>query len=187
MVHCSFLDDCIKGRGRFYLGKKNVTKDGLACQRWDSQTPHTHNSPPAVFPELKNAENFCRNAGGEEILPWCFTSNSSVRWQHCDIPKCVNSSSDSEVEKSITMDTQFTPMFLIGLSVLGLFTVVVLLLLVLLCHRLHKHRLGYNPAEVAEVNIDLDKLPSNMAYHRLFFYLPKTMLLLSLNKNNGCL
>lgn len=162
--------DCIRGRGRFYLGKVNVTKDGLACQRWDSQTPHSHTAPPDIFPELEGAENYCRNAGGEVERPWCFTTNSSVRWQHCNIPQCANSSSEEAAgEKSITMDQYFTPTFLILVSIVGLFAVVVCMLLVLLCHRLKKQRLGYNPTETAEVNIDLDKLPSNMAYHRSAF------------------
>lgn len=56
---------CIKGRGRWYQGTVNVTRTGIPCQRWDSQSPHTHNRPPTVFPEIWNAENYCRNAGGE--------------------------------------------------------------------------------------------------------------------------
>ncbi|KAF4533477.1 hypothetical protein B566_EDAN016565 [Ephemera danica] len=102
--------DCVRGRGRFYMGTMNVTKDGLPCQRWDSQEPHSHNRPPEVFPEVQNAENYCRNAGGEEPTPWCYTMEPTMRWQHCDIPIC-----------------------------------------------------GTN---YLEVDIDLDKLPSNMSYHR---------------------
>ncbi|KAJ3623044.1 hypothetical protein MTP99_019302 [Tenebrio molitor] len=158
--------DCIKGRGRFYQGKVNVTKDGLACQRWDSQKPHSHNSPPDIFPELKNSENFCRNAGGEENKPWCFTTNSTVRWQHCDIPRCLNSTLEEPSDPVISMDKYLSPSFVIISSVIGLLSVIILMLLILLCHRIRKHRLGYNPTETAEVNIDLDKLPSNMAYHR---------------------
>ena len=62
--------NCVKGRGRFYQGKVNMTKDGIPCQKWDLQTPHTHNRPPFVFPEIWNSENYCRNAGGEEPMPW---------------------------------------------------------------------------------------------------------------------
>lgn len=164
-----FSDDCIRGRGRFYLGKMNVTKHGLPCQRWDSQTPHSHTAPPDIFPELEDAENYCRNAGGEEERPWCFTTNSSIRWQHCNIPQCANSTSEiKDSDKSITMDQYFTPTFLFMISILGLFAVVVFMLLILLCHRISKQRLGYNPTDTAEVNIDLDKLPSNMAYHRFY-------------------
>lgn len=158
--------DCIKGRGRFYQGKINVTRDGLECQRWDSQVPHNHIRPPDVFPELKNAENYCRNAGGEEHIPWCFTTNASVRWGYCDIPKCLFSNNKSEIKDNITMDKYLTPTFLLMASGISLFAVLIFMLFILLCHRLNKHRMGYNPTDVQEVNIDLDKLPSNMAYHR---------------------
>lgn len=65
-----------------------MTKHGIACQRWDRQTPHAHIRPPPVFPEIWGAENYCRNAGGEEPMPWCYTEDPLVRWQHCDIPLC---------------------------------------------------------------------------------------------------
>lgn len=81
-------DDCVKGRGRFYQGTVNRTKQGLPCQHWDSQVPHSHYRPPDVFPEVQNAENYCRNAGGEEPSPWCYTMDPNVRWQRCDIPIC---------------------------------------------------------------------------------------------------
>lgn len=86
---------CIKGRGRYYQGPVNVTRTGLPCQRWDSQEPHSHNRPPFVFPEIWNSENYCRNAGGEEPVPWCYTRDPRTRWQHCDIPVCGKSSSRS--------------------------------------------------------------------------------------------
>lgn len=70
------------------------------------------------------------------------------------------------MKENITMDKYLTPTFLLIVSGIGLLGVLTLMLLILLCHRLHKHRLGYNPTDVQEVNIDLDKLPSNMAYHR---------------------
>ncbi|XP_056635253.1 tyrosine-protein kinase transmembrane receptor Ror2 [Diorhabda carinulata] len=158
--------DCVKGRGRFYQGKVNVTKNGIPCQRWDSQTPHTHDSPPNIFPELKNAENYCRNAGGEEKRPWCFTTNPDYRWQHCDIPRCPNSTIDEVDTKTIAMDQLLSPTFLIIVSTVSLLVLLLSLLLILLCYRMYKrHAMGYNAPEIAEVNIDLDKLPSNMAYH----------------------
>lgn len=158
--------DCVKGRGRFYQGKVNITKAGIPCQRWDSQLPHTHDSPPNIFPELTNAENYCRNAGGEEKRPWCFTTNPEIRWQHCDIPRCPNSTFEEVETKSIAMDRFLSPTFLIVASSVGLFVLLSVLLLILLCYRIHKRRLlGYNAPETGEVNIDLDKLPSNMAYH----------------------
>lgn len=89
------LDDCVRGRGRYYQGTVNITKAGIPCQRWDSQTPHSHNRPPPVFPEIQNADNFCRNAGGEEPRPWCYTTDLHIRWQHCDIPLCGNNNNSN--------------------------------------------------------------------------------------------
>lgn len=76
------------GNGRYYMGTVNVTSGGLPCQRWDSQTPHVHFQPPLVFPQLYDAENYCRNPGGEVAAPWCYTMQSTQRWQPCDVPLC---------------------------------------------------------------------------------------------------
>ena len=80
----------MKGNGRFYQGRENATKGGLECQPWYTAQPHAHSSPPPVFPEMKNASNFCRNGGGIESGPWCYTMDPLVRWQHCDITTCGN-------------------------------------------------------------------------------------------------
>lgn len=79
---------CVRGRGRFYQGRVNTTKSGIPCQPWDAQEPHSHNRPPNVFPEIHDADNYCRNAGGEEPSPWCYTTDPRRRWEHCDIPQC---------------------------------------------------------------------------------------------------
>lgn len=85
---CIISDDCVKGNGRFYMGKVNKTKLGLDCQSWNAQIPHSHDRPPDVFPQIRFGENYCRNAGGDEPMPWCFTMDPNIRWQHCDIPIC---------------------------------------------------------------------------------------------------
>ncbi|XP_059469753.1 tyrosine-protein kinase transmembrane receptor Ror2-like [Neocloeon triangulifer] len=170
--------ECVRGRGRFYLGSMNVTKDGMACQRWDSQEPHSHNRPPEVFPEVQNAENYCRNAGGEEPSPWCYTMDATMRWQHCDIPICDNSTEFTKVEyeekRTMTLDSLMTTKFISVVAALSLTGLVLFLLLLTLCFRIYKQRTGYNPTNThdaastgqQETDIDLDKLPSNMAYHR---------------------
>lgn len=159
MKHEEKTFDCIRGRGRFYQGTLNITKTGLPCQRWDVQEPHSFNRPPDVFPEIQSAENYCRNAGGEETSPWCYTTDPSVRWQRCDIPFCDDVT-------DLAMEEFFTPVVILIMAAVGFVGLLVCLLLTLLCLRLYKHCLGYNPtATVEEVNIDLEKLPSNMAYH----------------------
>ena len=79
---------CVKGNGRYYQGKVNTTKGGLQCQPWYTEKPHKHNQPPNVFPEMSDSNNYCRNGGGIESSPWCYTMDPLVRWQHCDIEKC---------------------------------------------------------------------------------------------------
>ena len=79
----SIAGDCYHGDGRYYVGKVNVTKDGIPCQPWASQEPQPHQRQPSIYPTLAGAENYCRNAEGEEDRPWCYTQNKSVRWQHC--------------------------------------------------------------------------------------------------------
>ena len=79
---------CVKGNGRFYQGRKNVTKDGLECQKWFTNDPHPQTIPEGVFPEMATAASFCRNPGGTEPTPWCYTLDPGVRWQYCDIQMC---------------------------------------------------------------------------------------------------
>lgn len=161
--------ECIIGNGRFYQGTVNVTQSGLACQRWETQTPHQHLKPPLVFPEVQNSINHCRNAGGEVAKPWCYTLDPNVRWEYCDIPSCGNSSDfsgDSEGHK-IQMETFFTPLFILVASFAGLGVILLVLLVALFCHYMVKTRYSVNLSNVrrTDAGIDLDKLPSNMAYH----------------------
>ncbi|XP_034322078.2 uncharacterized protein [Magallana gigas] len=69
-------------QGLKYFGTMTVTLTGDPCQRWDSQTPHTHR-----FGGLADQENYCRNPDGESA-PWCYTTNVNNRWELCAIPRC---------------------------------------------------------------------------------------------------
>ncbi|CAK7301102.1 PLG [Vulpes lagopus] len=86
---------CLKGRGESYRGKVSVTVSGHTCQHWSEQTPHKHNRTPENFPCKNLDENYCRNPDGE-TAPWCYTTNSEVRWEHCQIPSCESSPITSE-------------------------------------------------------------------------------------------
>lgn len=72
------------------MGNTNKTKSGHNCQAWKEQKPHSHVTPPDVFPQIRFGENHCRNAGGDEHVPWCFTMDINTRWEHCNIPLCGN-------------------------------------------------------------------------------------------------
>uniref|UniRef100_A0A2K6GMV5 Plasminogen n=1 Tax=Propithecus coquereli TaxID=379532 RepID=A0A2K6GMV5_PROCO len=86
---------CLKGRGESYRGTVAVTVSGHTCQRWSEQTPHRHNRTPENFPCKNLDENYCRNPDGE-TAPWCYTTNSAVRWEYCEIPSCGASQLSTE-------------------------------------------------------------------------------------------
>uniref|UniRef100_A0A452U5Q3 Plasminogen n=1 Tax=Ursus maritimus TaxID=29073 RepID=A0A452U5Q3_URSMA len=91
---------CLKGKGENYRGKVSVTASGHTCQRWSEQTPHKHNRTPENFPCKNLDENYCRNPDGESA-PWCHTTDSEVRWEHCRVPSCESS--------PLTVDSLDTP------------------------------------------------------------------------------
>lgn len=162
---------CIRGNGRYYQGTKNVTERGLTCQAWESQFPHQHARPPLVFAEVQNSSNYCRNAGGEERKPWCYTMDSNVRWEHCDIPVCTNftEEADNSSTTDLVMESYFTPTFVLMLSIGGLVIILVIAAVALSCHCAIKNHYSKcnitNRRNVQSMDIDLDKLPSNLAYH----------------------
>jgi hypothetical protein len=85
--------DCKKDElGQGYRGETAVTKSGLQCQAWTSQTPHGHGQAKnaANFPEgnLADAKNFCRNPDSEPFGPWCYTTDPKKRWEYCSVNLC---------------------------------------------------------------------------------------------------
>ncbi|KAF6723175.1 Plasminogen [Oryzias melastigma] len=90
--HCNVpncSEDCIHCNGEDYRGKASVTESGYTCQRWDSQSPHSHGYNPDALPEKYLEENYCRNPDGDP-RPWCFTTSASKRWDYCAIPRCTS-------------------------------------------------------------------------------------------------
>ncbi|NXG37332.1 HGFL protein, partial [Dromaius novaehollandiae] len=81
---------CFKGKGEGYRGRVNVTVSGIACQRWDAQTPHKHHFMPEKYPCKDLQENYCRNPDGSEA-PWCFTTRPTLRVAFCfQIRRCAD-------------------------------------------------------------------------------------------------
>jgi len=70
------------GNGANYRGCQSVTINGHTCQRWDSQTPHTHYKTPSGYPDAGLEDNYCRNPDGEARI-WCYTTEPSKRWDYC--------------------------------------------------------------------------------------------------------
>ncbi len=66
-----------------------MTESGQACQRWDSQKPHSHSHRADDFPEkdLSLASNHCRNPNGR-TRPWCYTTDPDIEWDYCKLGRC---------------------------------------------------------------------------------------------------
>ncbi|XP_065580788.1 tyrosine-protein kinase transmembrane receptor Ror2-like isoform X2 [Artemia franciscana] len=160
---------CLRGNGRFYLGEANITKQGIPCQSWNSQSPHSHNRPPPVFEEMKDAKNYCRNPGGEEPKPWCYTMDPIVRWQHCDIPYCPDAVPGLSPDiRMLPIDSAMTPAMTLLLSGVGCGALLFLFLVFVVFWRFSKQRRnGYHHpiVEMNQLDIDVDKLTDNVAYH----------------------
>jgi hypothetical protein len=67
------------GNGADYRGVQKLTKDGLTCQRWDAQSPHSHSMD---LNDTSLVENYCRNPTTAPTI-WCYTVDPKVRWQTC--------------------------------------------------------------------------------------------------------
>ena len=76
-------DEQFTGDGADYRGCQTKTRSGETCQRWDSQSPHTHITTIANYPSSGLTENFCRNPDGKSGI-WCYTRISTLRWEYCD-------------------------------------------------------------------------------------------------------
>ena len=62
------LTKCGFGKQADYRGKINKTTSGRTCQRWDSQSPHSHTRTPENYPNSGLEENYCRNPDGKELM-----------------------------------------------------------------------------------------------------------------------
>jgi len=95
-----------------------------------------------------------------------------VRWQHCHIEKCENVTEinykvelDIVEERTTIIDEILTPTFIALAATVAAATVIVILLIALICHRLCRPRPGYTIAKVQDGDIDLGKLAENSNYH----------------------
>ncbi|XP_078018081.1 scavenger receptor cysteine-rich type 1 protein M130-like [Epinephelus lanceolatus] len=78
---------CATGNGEMYRGRIAVTESGKTCQSWSAQTPHQHDKTPENYPHKGLDNNYCRNPDNKK-MPWCYTTDSETRWEHCKVPRC---------------------------------------------------------------------------------------------------
>ncbi|XP_060574323.1 coagulation factor XII-like [Ruditapes philippinarum] len=72
-----------------YSGKKNVTRSGLPCDRWDEHTGEWNIDPQYIHESsLTEAENYCRSPTPTLSWGlWCVLPGY-LQWAFCDIPQC---------------------------------------------------------------------------------------------------
>ena len=59
-----------------YTGMMARTASGKRCQKWNSQSPHSHSQPAWDH-------NYCRNPDSAEGGIWCYTEDPSTPWEYC--------------------------------------------------------------------------------------------------------
>ena len=74
--------------GLDYTGIANMTEDGLACQVWAEADSY--------FTYL-GEHNHCRNPDQDPDGVWCYTTDPDKRWEHCSVPICSSTSSESNL------------------------------------------------------------------------------------------
>jgi len=87
------LAECkVNKRGDGYKGTVSTTRTGRQCQAWSSRSPHKpyRTVKDRKFPDGSRAaaRNYCRSPINKGRGPWCYTMDSSKRWEKCDVQLC---------------------------------------------------------------------------------------------------
>ncbi|KAL4237283.1 hypothetical protein ACF0H5_002002 [Mactra antiquata] len=104
--HDSCYDDDLLSMN--YTGNANLTRNGKECQRWDTQTPHSHNLTDENFPEasLSDAENYCRDPTASGYT-WCYTTDPETSWETCDVFSCTKYRNDKVCFSDVDYKIQY--------------------------------------------------------------------------------
>eukprot|EP01083_Nonionella_stella_P070219 187763_1 len=89
----SSCDETLTGSGSDYTGCQETTVNCLLCQKWSSQSPHTHTTGISV-----GNHSYCRNPNNGYTI-WCYTTDPNIRYAMCT-PKSTGSSTTCEPKHS---------------------------------------------------------------------------------------
>ena len=74
------------------MGNVSTTVSGRTCQAWTENSPHVHpyhSDRLYADGNVSAAGNKCRNPDiGWTVGVWCYTTDPSVRREHCNVPVC---------------------------------------------------------------------------------------------------
>uniref|UniRef100_A0A7N8YM71 Hepatocyte growth factor n=1 Tax=Mastacembelus armatus TaxID=205130 RepID=A0A7N8YM71_9TELE len=77
------VSDCYEGFGENYQGEQSRTRSNLLCTPW---TDHSNRSRGMLMVGLEG--NNCRNPDRDRHGPWCYTNNSAIPWDYCNVKPC---------------------------------------------------------------------------------------------------
>ncbi|KAI4825139.1 hypothetical protein KUCAC02_020837 [Chaenocephalus aceratus] len=74
--------DCYEGFGENYQEEQSRTRSNLPC------TPWRVNSGERGMLTAGLEGNYCRNPDKDKHGPWCYTNNSAIPWDYCNVKPC---------------------------------------------------------------------------------------------------
>ncbi|XP_039471693.1 hepatocyte growth factor isoform X2 [Oreochromis aureus] len=78
------VSDCYKRFGENYQGQQSRTRSNLPCAPWRDHS----NSGERGMPTAGLEGNYCRNPDKDKHGPWCYTNNSAIPWDYCNVKPC---------------------------------------------------------------------------------------------------
>ncbi|CAL8341553.1 unnamed protein product [Arctogadus glacialis] len=152
----------------------------------------------AVVPELRSSENQCRNPGGARERPWCYTSQPSLRWEYCPVPRCGHTETVVNTElvpqqTAVVPSSSVSPAYSMSIIIILLSTLAVTAFFSIIILGCRRHRKQWRnrkreletPALSAlPSDLLLDRLHANPMYQRLPLLLNSKLLALEFPRNN---